>query len=166
MDFKLLRSLQAQERQCVLPATEDWLQPAQTWLEARRFCEAHEKVNTKRHRAPDGGGGMACGRERWQGWRLMWRGWQHRWLRRLAWRIRRFFTSLYVRDGRQEDYDVLGGQREDRPLAALSVIPSGAVLADGVTNSPPISPRATGAVMRPRAASGRTGVPSSLTLDA
>jgi len=96
----------------------------------------------------------------------MWRGWQHRWLRRLAWRIRRFFTSLYVRDGRQEDYDVLGGQREDRPLAALSVIPSGAVLADGVTNSPPISPRATGAVMRPRAASGRTGVPSSLTLDA
>ena len=59
MDFKLLRSLQAQERQCVLPATEDWLQPAQTWLEARRFCEAHKKVNTKRHRAPDGGGGRA-----------------------------------------------------------------------------------------------------------
>ena len=58
MDFKLLRSLQAQERQCVLPATKDWLQPAQTWLEARRFCEAHEKVNTKRHRAPDGGGGV------------------------------------------------------------------------------------------------------------
>ena len=27
MDFDLLKSLSAQERQCVLPSTEDWLQP-------------------------------------------------------------------------------------------------------------------------------------------
>ena len=115
MDFDLLKSLSAQERQCVLPSTEDWLQPAQMWIEARRFCEASEKVNTKRHRAPDEGGAVRQRR----------RGMRNRAVAGAAIDVVRaaapmaaalgmantaIFTALYVRDGRQEDYDVYVGR--------------------------------------------------------
>ena len=115
MEFDLLRRLRAQERQCVLPSTEDWLQPAQMWIEARRFCEAGEKVITKRHRAPDEGGAVRRRR----------RGMRNRAVAGVVVDVARavapmaaasgmantaIFTSLYVRDGRHEDYDVYVGR--------------------------------------------------------
>lgn len=115
MDFDLLRRLRAQERPCVLPATDEWLLPAQTWLEARRFCEASEKVNTKRHRAPDGGGAVRGRR----------RGMRHRAVAAAVVDVARavapmaaalgmanteVFKALYVRNRHHEAYDVYVGR--------------------------------------------------------
>ena len=115
MEFDLLKSLQAQERQCILPSTEDWQQPAQAWLEARRRGEAHEKTNTKRHRAPEGGEAVRQRR----------RGMRKRAVAGVASDVARvvapvavalgmantaIFAALYVRDGRHDDYDVYVGR--------------------------------------------------------